>query len=614
MHLNPRIYKLVCAICLLLSTSALVMMASTPASSYEVSIYTTNLSPLVWVLLITSMGGSIFLLVCQALDKESQENNWWLVPLFTLMFSSLIVLLLPVLKGYYSSSRGDALTHIGYIKDILLMGHFSQHNIYPAQHMLPAMLAQVIGLSARSAASYVSPLFSVGYVLFVYLLARTIFHKKGEIILACIAGSILLIPHSGHLEASRPAALMFPLVLALFFRSWGKKSFNYKLLFILVLIVLPFLHPLATLTMMVALVLVSLLQAGYNAIHTEEPRKEIPLNFLLILAVVSFLWYADLFIFRVGVDYIVKLIHLEATASPAINYGSLLEKGGVHGFDTIILLFKLYGGEIIYGTLASIAVVTVAWKLISHRRQEKEVVMLSILFAALCLAYLVYWAGLAFGVGETYSRIIFYIPIVSIMLASLTLYQIILRSRHRKLVIVLVACLILISATFSVFNKYSSTHIHQPNAQATYMEIEGTKWIVNYRDLSTKITHIGGASLYRFGVAEHGVYWFHTSKVPLDPSFPIPPVRIPDHFGYQYYENIGQSVAENTYLALTKLDWILYEEIWKPPVPTRWGKEDFDELEHDPTADKLYSNGEFDVWYIQHSSLTASGINWRGDS
>jgi len=108
MHLNPRIYKLICAICLLLSTSALVMMASTPASGYEVSIYTANLSPMVWVLLITSMGGSIFLLVCQALDKEGQENNWWLVPLFILMFSSLIVLLLPVLKGYIRYDREDA--------------------------------------------------------------------------------------------------------------------------------------------------------------------------------------------------------------------------------------------------------------------------------------------------------------------------------------------------------------------------------------------------------------------------------------------------------------------------------------------------------------------------
>jgi len=76
MHLSPRIYKLVCSICLLLSTSALVMIARAPSSGYEVSIYTSNLSPLVWVLLITSMGGSIFLLVCQALGKDSQENNW----------------------------------------------------------------------------------------------------------------------------------------------------------------------------------------------------------------------------------------------------------------------------------------------------------------------------------------------------------------------------------------------------------------------------------------------------------------------------------------------------------------------------------------------------------
>jgi len=579
------------------------MIARAPASGYEVSIYTTNLSPLVWVLLITSMGGSIFLLVSQVLNGEDQENNWWLVPLFTLMFSSLIVLLLPILKGYYSSSRGDALTHIGYIKDILLMGHFSVHNIYPAQHMVPAALSHVLGLSARTAASYVCPIFSTGYMLFIYLLARTIFQRKGEIILACIAGAILLIPHSGLFTASGVAALMFPLMLALFFRSWQNKSFDYKLLFILVLLLHPLLHPMATFIMMVILVLVSLLYVGHNAIHKRALGQEIHLNYIFILAVVSFLWYADLFIFRIGADFFVKLITWETVPSPAYIYGGLLEKGGVQGFGIIEILFRYYGGEIIYSVLAAVAVVTLARKLISHGWQVSNMVVLSFLFVTFCFVYLIRWLGLAIGHGQEYSRIIFYIPVISIILASPILYQLLHKFRYQKLVSTAIACLILVSAVFSVFNRYPSPYLREPNLQTTHMEIEGTVWLVNHRDLSTKPTYTG-TSLYRFSVAEYGIYWFHSSPAPLDPTFPKPPVRIPHHFGYPHHETIGESVTENVYLVLAKLDWVLYEEVWKPPIPTRWGREDFARLENDPTLDRLYANGEFDVWFVR--ALTTS--------
>jgi len=584
------------------------MIARAPSSGYEVSIYTSNLSPLVWVLLITSMGGSIFLLVGQALDKESQENNWWLVPLFTLMFSSLIVLLLPILKGYYNASHYDLLEHIGHIKDILFTGQFSRWNIYPALHMLPAALSMLSGLSAETVTNYITIFFSFIYVPFIYLLAKSVFQEHGAIVLVCVSAAILLMPHDGRVDAYSPAALMFPLALALFFLNWRQKTFNYKLLFVLMLILTPYLHPQATEMMMLTLVLICLVQAGYYVARKGEPGREIPLTPIFILAVISFVWYVDTAIFRMGVDVWVKLVSGEMTLSPIQDTRFLLEKGGVQGLGAIGLLFKLYGGEIIYGSLAVVAAVIVARNLIHHYKQVTEVNWLVILFIAFSLLFLIYWAGMAYGIGDIFARSIYYIPIVSIVLASLSLYTVSFRHGYKQLVIPLVICLILVSAVLSIFNKYPSPHVHQPNGQCTHMEIAGANWTLNYNDQSSgKVTHIG-QGLRRYAIAIHGQVWYYHSPVPIDPTYPNPPVLIPDHFGYQQYKTIGESVSESVYFVLTKLDRVLYEEIWKPPIPTRWSREDFDELEHDPTADKLYSNGEFDVWYIQHSSLTASGI------
>ena len=608
MHLNSQIYKLACSICLLLSTSALVMIARAPSSGYEVSIYTSNLSPLVWVLLITSMGGSIFLLVGQALGKESQASNWWLIPLFTLMFSSLIVLLLPVLKGYYNATHYDSLEHVGHIKDILLTGQFSRWNIYPALHMVPASFSMLSGLSAETVTNYIPIFFSFIYVPFIYLLAKSIFQEHGVIVLACTSAAILLIPHDGRVDAYSPAALMFPLALALFFRSWRRKTFNYKMLFVLMLILTPYLHPQATEMMLLTLVLICLVQAGYYVARKEEPGREIPLTPIFILAVISFIWYVDTAIFKMGVEVWVKLVSGEVTLSPIQDTRLLLEKGGVQGFGAIGLLFKLYGGEIIYGLLAVVAAFTVARNLIYHDKQVTEVNWLVILFITFSLLFLIYWAGMAYGVGDIFARSIYYIPIVSIMLASFNLHGVSLRHGYKQLVIPLVICLILFSAVFSIFNKYQSPYVHQPNGQCTHMEIAGANWTLNYRDpLSAKVTNIG-RGLRRYAIAINGQVWYHNSPVPIDPTYPNPPVLILDHFGYQQYKTIGESVDESAYLLLTQMDRVLYEEIWKPPIPTRWSREDFDKLEQDPTVDKLYSNGEFDVWYIRHSSLTASGI------
>jgi len=609
MHLNSQIYKSACSVCLLLSTSALVMIARAPSSGYEVSIYTSNLSPLVWVLLITSMGGSIFLLVCQALDKESQENNWWLIPLFTLMFSSLIVLLLPVLKGYVMCSREDGLAHLGFIKDVVSSGHFADYNFYPPFHVFSAAVVITTGLSADKLILYILPIFSLSYMFSIYFLGKGVFRRKGQIILAATLGAIPLLPHYGLLSSSNPQALIFPLILALFVRAFWQKSFGYTLLFILMLILIPYLHPLATMVLVLMLLLAYLMQAVAN--RKLRMQQAIPFNFLFILTVVSFLWYADFFIFNMAVDWAIRLFNWDTGISPIPKILTELGKVKVHGFEIVSLAFKMYGGEIICGVLGIIGVIVLAKGLTSNKYQEmRERILLSGLFVVFSFIYLLYYAGLAFGLSEVYSRFVYYVPVVSIIPASLALYELTRRYGYMKLVSLLAVCLILIAATLSVFNKYPSPYRYQPNSQVTRMEITGVRWIISNRDLSTKVTYIATA-LFRYSTGIYGVNFVRQNSI--DPGFPYRwPIPIPDHFNYQIRRTLGESTDESGYMMLSAYDRLLYQEAWGRVG--RFNREDFDELEHDPTADKLYSNGEFDVWYIQHSSLTASGINWREGS
>jgi hypothetical protein len=569
------------------------MIARAPASGYEVSIYTTNLSPLVWVLLISSMGGSIFLLVSEALGGENGESSRWLLPFFILAFSSLIVLLLPALKGYFMYGREDALGQLGFIKDVIANGHFADYNIYPALHIFSAALALISGLSADELITYLLPIFSLGYILAIYFLAKSVFQRKGQIILAIALGAIPLLPHVGILSASNPPALLFPLILALLIHALPGKSPSWTLLFILVVVVSPYLHPLATMALMITLLVAYLLQAVAN--RKFGTRQPIPFNFLFILTIVSFLWYMNFFIFNLAIEWAVRLFTWDVGASPIPKIMTELGKVKVEGFEVLILAFKMNGGEIICGVLAVIGVVMVVRHFLSGRGEMRGVILPCGLLVVFSFIYLAYYAGFGFGLEEAYSRFILYVPIVSIIPATIALDGFTHRYGWVRALTLLTVCLVIIAATFSIFNKYPSPYRYQPNQQVTRMEIAGTKWVVSSRSPSTKVTYIATA-LFRYCSGVHGVDFARNSSI--DPGFPYHrPIPVPDHFNYQRYQTLGESFSENGYLVISEFDKLLYQHAWKQVG--RFKQEDFERLEQDPTADKLYNNGEFNVWHVQ---------------
>jgi len=593
MHLNSRLYKLVCSACLLLSTSALIMIAGAPASGYEISIYTTNLSPFVWVLLIASMGGSIFLLVNQALSNDNQENNRWLIPLFILMFSSLIVLLLPILKGYLMYNREDGLGQLGFIKDTASNGRFSAYNFYPVFHIITVALAIVTGLSADELILYMLPIFSLSYMLSFYFLARSIFHSQGQVILASTLGVIPLLPHAGSLSASIPPALIFPLVLALLIQVLRTRSFNYTLLLILMLVLVPFWHPLATVVIMITLVLTYLVQVVVN--RRLSVKQAIPFNFLFILVIASFVWFANFFIFNEAVEWAIRLFAWDTEISPIPRITTELEKVQLHGLSIITLGFKIYGGEVICGALAIIGVLLVIKGFKFSKYEIRENTLISALFIGFSIIYLAYYAGFSFGLGEIYSRFILYIPVPSVLLASLALGETTQRYGRIKLITVLAVCLILASAALSIFNKYSSPYRYLPNSQVTHMEISGTKWVITNIEWSAKVTYIGTA-IRRYSTGIYGHDFVRRNSI--DPGFPYRrPISIPDHFNYQDSLTLGESFSESGYMMLSEFDRLLYQYAWQSVG--RFNQQDFNQLEQDPTADRLYANGEFDVWFVR---------------
>jgi len=63
---------------------------------------------------------------------------------------------------------------------------------------------------------------------------------------------------------------------------------------------------------------------------------------------------------------------------------------------------------------------------------------------------------------------------------------------------------------------------------------------------------------------------------------------LPDHFNYQNKDYIYDSLNERSYLVFSKLSNLLYSEIWTKV--SRFNDKDFQRLNEDKTAIKIYSN------------------------
>jgi hypothetical protein len=73
-------------------------------------------------------------------------------------------------------------------------------------------------------------------------------------------------------------------------------------------------------------------------------------------------------------------------------------------------------------------------------------------------------------------------------------------------------------------------------------------------------------------------------------------VQFVDHFGYANKTSLGSQYADNKYAAITRFDRVIYSTVWKEVG--RFNDSDFEKLEQDFTVNKLYANGETDVYYV----------------
>ena len=597
-----RLFKIATIIAFVFIISALTLIAKTPpASGYEISIY--DVYPwYFWVFIIGSIFMGQLILIRSALCKT---DNFWIFGFLAILTTSTILLFMPFIRGYAIYGRGDVLTHIGYINDIFRTASIGTTNFYPLDHILAASLSYVTGISVEHVVNIIPPIFSLFYILSIYLLARQLFERKGDVLFVLAFTSILLFDNGNLIFAPSAQSFFFmPFVLYLYFKSRASRTpLEFGILLIISLFLIVFFHPMTTLFLIFIFWILELYLYTYKSIDKNQ-RIEPPklqnrgaFNVILISFITFFTWSFSFAAITSSFRRVINWLRYEIGRTEAETYSELIARTQPDFFDLIQVIANRFGQVIILGVLTFIFTIYIynIWR--GHTCEQKLnfyhifFCIGSVIFAILSIIF--FFNDFIIGFGRVSKYSIFFASVF----VALSFYFSLTRSKFsinkRRFISISLYAVLILLVCFSTLNLYFSPIIKMPNQQVSDAERDGMKWFFDSRNEEMRIYELG-ISQRRFQDAVFGVS--QPSKNVLYGKWTLPV----DHFEYINKTLLGDYYEDQKYLLISRLGRILYPKV-HPKYEKHWKftPADFCMLEQDNTVLRIHDNGNLNIYFVE---------------
>ena len=580
------IVKIIAIIAFIFLTLSAIIIKSSPSTGYELSIY-SSVSPLVWIFLIVSGTCGISIIVQQAFTKS--KSNFWLVGFSILGLGNFIILSLHALRGYLHYASCDHMAHLRMIKSLIETGHFENNNFYPILHILISQISEICSIEANVVAQYLPAFFSVLFLmLFMYLLAKSSVLEKGQVLLVSAASCILPF-NSLHVQVYPHvfSVLLFPFLTYLYFKcfkNFKKNLGQFNLLFIITLILLPYIHPSGEVAFIFLLIAMELARGAHDRRYNPKGSvTKVAVNPILISFITFFMWISSFRFFGAKLASLFSPI-FEPYKNPHLL--TLMETTARLEWREIVEYnLKMYGDNLISIMLSLIAGIIIIKRFLKKEKDIKYLFLLFIFFL-ICIPI---ECILFIGVGsETAGRMLnlLYMMTVTPVLVGFVLYEL-FKNKKRTFAITVVVIIIALTYGISIFSVYHSPWTFSPSWHITNMDVRGSEWFLGHRN-----------STYEF------------DAMGIDPSLMKGEIGlIPEHFNYSQHTMLGESLSQDSYAVINKrcklanADPMLQRA--RLNMLSGWGFEekDFDKLECDPSLNKLYSSGEFDIFLVKSGGV-----------
>lgn len=568
-----------------------------PTTGYEVSLYAST--PLVtWIGLATAFSISLPVAI---LGTGSRDRT-----LALLLAGGVLATVagLPLIRNYFFYGHGDALTHLGWARDVAVGDIAATELFYPALHAGSILVGEMLGVGLARAMLLIVFCLLVVFLLFVPLTVREIAGRNG-LVVGTIAALLVLPVNHISLQYMNPhpiseTILLSPLVLYLLVRyldgevgetQMGVSAIGGLLALSLVATVLY--HSMQAANLLAVLVAIAFFQAlvrRHSPNGTAIAGKRTVYAHTGFLAVVFVLWNSRFTVVTSTVEATVRsiagLISGQASAGEVVSSRSSSLAGLGAGLGEVFA--KLFVPSTLF------ALLTAGIVIVSLRRRTDEsltgVRLLGVGLVALGLFTLPFVAG-------TVSKLVFrnlgFVMVLSTILGAVGLVHLLgpdtplyaLGRPSQALLVGFFTVLVIVSTVV----LFPSPYIYQANPAVSESSYQGYERAFDVRSTDVAFGGIRNGP-QRYVQAVYGRY-----DVPDDL----------DSFGY--YRQSGEIEGENLtrlpatverprYLVVTDHDRAREIEAYRS---LRYSEDQFASLDDQVGVDRVLSNGAFELFHVE---------------
>ncbi|WP_313696279.1 hypothetical protein [Halorarum halobium] len=502
--------------------AAVLLARRAPPTGYELSLYAAT-PPAVWACLCVALAAGVTVaLLGEVPDRLGNAG--------VLLAGATVLALvtMPLLRGYYFYGSGDALSHLGWARE-LASGTLTPVNLlYPGVHSTAVFVAAVTGLSVRVALMLVTIVcYTLVFLLFVPLCVRLLDDSRLAVTLGVLS-ALLLAPVNGvsvhpFAHPTSQAILFFPFVLYLVLRystrplrasadaavrrgAAGDRVTAVGILLALASSAVVLVHPQQALNVVLFFGAIALVQVLYRARTTDHPiTAHRPLYAQTGVLAVAFLLWAPRFERVQGaiVATITSIVFEGSSAGTVVasKGTSLVAVGG----SLPSLFVKLFLPGVVLSLLAGGLIVA----LIAGRLREERTDVTSLLVyvaAALVPLFGLFLLFLVASAGDQYFRYQGFIMVPVTILAAVGLARAVRAYGGGRVgtdtrVVLVVLFLVMVPVGAAAY--HSSPYTYQPNDQVTETRIDGFAEAFEHREEGTPFVGIRGGPR-RYVDAEYG--------------------------------------------------------------------------------------------------------------
>lgn len=592
-----RDYKTALVIGFAVLSIGVVRAYTNPATGYELSIYGS--APATFLVAV-SVALSISAVVAYTATTKWQRQ----LGLVLGGLAMTAVVALPLIRGYQYIGENDAMTHLGWTRDIN-DGLVPMYELnYPVVHLFGSVLYDITGTEFPIALLTVLVVFVLAFFVFVPMTVRALTPDPIIVVTGAFSGLLLLpVNHfSAHMQihTTSQAVMFVPVLLYLFVVNNKRTQWRFVLLFFIVGSTFTMLHPQQALNFVLffgTIASVQILLSRSNR-WSESPGTKFVFSSVAAFFIIFWLWTRGMSLVGEGTFQSVisglLLQDLEPGGELGQRGASLVDIGG--SYEEIFL--KLFSTSFLYSVFTGLLMLAVILRqstflpgerlqrvLGSRDNQTKRLVFyLTIGLVPVIALFLIFIIA---NISDMAFRYYGFIMAVGTVIGAVAIGNGLRYSETkigstslRKIAAVLFVCFLLIAVPV----VHSSPYIYQATSHVSEQQMAGYETALVTGDGDISYTHVrSSASRYHDGI-------FGTEAE--SENFAGTTDGVPNHFANQ---TLPDNINETVYLGITEADRVRDPILWQG---FRFSEDDFNYLETEPRIDKIQSNGEFDLYLV----------------